>query len=149
MITGRTQAARVLLTGSTGFVGKVVLEELMRRREELNIERVYLLIRSRKNKSPRERFEQDVATSPCFSRLKTGWLQYCEPVAGDMKHEGLGIPPAEAQKLQTELTHILHCAASVDFGLPVADATEINITGALRVLAFGQECPQLERLVQV
>ena len=68
MITGITTGARVLLTGSTGFVGKVVLEELMRRREELNVERVYLLIRPRKHKSPRERFEQDVATSPCFSR---------------------------------------------------------------------------------
>ncbi len=149
MISGRSTDARVLLTGSTGFVGKVVLEELMRRREELGIERVYLLIRSRKHKSPRDRFEQDVAQSPCFSRLKAGWLELCEPIAGDMKHEGLGISPADTTRLQAELTHILHCAASVDFGLPIADATAINITGALRVLTFGQSCSGLERLVQV
>jgi thioester reductase-like protein/1-acyl-sn-glycerol-3-phosphate acyltransferase len=149
MITGITKGARVLLTGCTGFVGKVVLEELMRRREELKIERVYLLIRPRKHKSPRERFEQDVATSPCFSRLKGNWRELCEPIAGDMKHEGLGISPGDTQRLQDELTHVLHCAASVDFGLPIADATEINITGALRVLSFGQQCPKLERLIQV
>jgi uncharacterized protein YbjT (DUF2867 family) len=33
-------ARAVLLTGATGFVGKVVLYELLRRREELGIERV-------------------------------------------------------------------------------------------------------------
>lgn len=121
----------------------------MRRRDELGIERVYLLIRSRKQKSPKERFERDVATSPCFSKLKSGWRDLCEPIAGDMKHEGLGISPADTARLHSELTHILHCAASVDFGLPIADATEINITGALRVLTFAQSCSQLERLVQV
>ena len=149
MITGITSKSRVLLTGSTGFVGKVVLEELLRRRDELGVERIYLLIRPRKHKSPRERFEQDVATSPCFSRLKAGWRDLCEPIAGDMKHEGLGISAADTARLQSELTQILHCAASVDFGLPIADATEINITGALRVLTFAQSCPALRRLVQV
>ena len=149
MITGITSKSRVLLTGSTGFVGKVVLEELLRRRDELGVERIYLLIRPRKHKSPRERFEQDVATSPCFSRLKAGWRDLCEPIAGDMKHEALGISAADTARLQSELTHILHCAASVDFGLPIADATEINITGALRVLTFAQSCPVLRRLVQV
>ena len=35
----------VLLTGGTGFVGKVVLYELIRRRQELNIERITLIVR--------------------------------------------------------------------------------------------------------
>ena len=42
MITKRSSGAHILLTGCTGFVGKVVLEELMRRRDEIGIERVYL-----------------------------------------------------------------------------------------------------------
>jgi len=148
-MVSRSSRARVLLTGCTGFVGKVVLEELMRRREELGIERVYLLIRGRKGKSPRERFDKDVATSPCFSLLRAGWRDVCEPIAGDMTHDGLGLSPLDTARLQNELTHILHCAASVDFGLPIAEATRINITGALRILSFGQSCQLLARLVQV
>ena len=38
-------AAHVLLTGVTGFVGKVVLYDLLRRREELGIGRVSVLVR--------------------------------------------------------------------------------------------------------
>ena len=38
-------SVHVLLTGVTGFVGKVVLYELLRRREELGISRVSVLVR--------------------------------------------------------------------------------------------------------
>jgi fatty acyl-CoA reductase len=46
--TATSTGARVLLTGCTGVVGKVVLEELARRRVELGIEQVYVLIRPRR-----------------------------------------------------------------------------------------------------
>jgi 1-acyl-sn-glycerol-3-phosphate acyltransferase len=149
MLDETAKGARVLLTGGTGFVGKVVLEELSRRREELGIERVYVLIRPRKNKSPRERFDLDVATSPCFSRCEPGWQNLCHPIAGDMTEAGLGISSADATLLREEVTHVIHCAASVRFDLPIAEAAEINIAGALAVLAFSQSCSRLQRLVDV
>ncbi len=149
MKTDSSRGARVLLTGCTGFVGKVVLEELLRRREELCVERVYLLIRPRGRKSPEERFDRYVASSRCFSRLEPGWRRFCQPVAGDMLDEGLGIPQAEADRLRGDLTHIIHCAASVKFDLPIAEAALINITGALRVLDFAKKCSGLESLVDV
>src|SRR5688572_2962123 len=141
--------ARVLVTGCTGFVGKVVLEELMRRREELNVERVYLLIRPRRSKSPEERFDHSVAPSKCFSKLPPGWRQYCQPVAGDMLIDGLGLSATDTTALQDDLTHVIHCAASVRFDLPIVEASSINITGALRVLDFSAGCRNLQRLVDV
>jgi fatty acyl-CoA reductase len=141
--------ARVFVTGCTGFVGKVVLEELMRRREELDIERVYLLIRPRRLKTAEERFDHYVAPSKCFARLEPGWRKYCQPVAGDILHDGLGLTVQDLETLNGELTHIIHCAASVRFDLPVADAASINISGALRVLEFAKGCRTLERLVDV
>ena len=144
-----TRGARVLLTGCTGFVGKVVLEELMRRREELGVERVYLLIRPRRRKTADERFDHTVAPSKCFSRLEPGWRKQCQPVAGDMLHDGLGLSAEDARLLQAEVTHVIHCAASVRFDLPVAEASSINISGALRVLDFAKGCTELKRLVDV
>ena len=62
------KGAHILLTGSTGFVGKVVLEELLRRREELGIEKIHLLIRPRGRKSPEDRFTKSTH-SRVFSLL--------------------------------------------------------------------------------
>lgn len=149
MLTATSTGARVLLTGCTGFVGKVVLEELSRRREELGIEQVHVLIRPRRGKSPRDRFDHDVATSPCFSRSEPGWQKFCHPVAGDMAETGLGISGAGAARLRDEVTHVIHCAASIKFDLPIAEAAAINIAGALEVLTFAQSCPRLQRLVDI
>ena len=150
MVTATTPTrARVLLTGCTGFVGKVVLEELARRRVELGVERVYVLIRPRRSKSAQERFEQNVATSPCFSRSEPDWQSICVPVAGDVTDAGLGISSTEAARMRQDVTHDIHCAASVKFDLPIAEAAVINIAGALEVLEFAESCPRLERLVDV
>ena len=149
MSAAQARGARVLVTGCTGFVGKVVLEELMRRREELNIERVYLIIRPRRSKSPDERFDHSVAPSRCFSRLEPGWRKYCRPVGGDMLVDGLGMSAEDVALLSEDITHIIHCAASVRFDLPVAEAASINIAGALRILEFARGCGNLQRFVDV
>src|ERR1043165_110238 len=66
-----------------------------------------------------------------------------------MLDEGLGLSDSDTKKLQKELTHIIHCAASIRFDLPIAEAAEINITGALRILEFAKGCRNLSRLVDV
>ena len=43
----------VLLTGGTGFLGKVIVEKLLWTIDE--IENIYLMIRTRKGKNPNER----------------------------------------------------------------------------------------------
>ncbi len=62
MTTGRVY----LLTGVTGFLGKVLLEELLRQREEMGVEQVYVLIRRRGVLSAKERFWREVVPSECF-----------------------------------------------------------------------------------
>lgn len=81
MATGR----EFLLTGVTGFLGKVVLEELLRRREELGVERIHVLIRPRKRRQAAERFRREVVGSPCFSNLAPDWTRYVSVVQGDRK----------------------------------------------------------------
>ena len=143
-VTGR----HVLLTGATGFVGKVVLEELLRQRELLGIEAVHLLIRpGRKGQSPEQRFEDEVAASPCFSKLEPGWTQWIHVVPGDLTAPQCGVDPGTLAALGNEITHIIHCAASVEFDLPLAQAARSNITSALSVLKFARSCARLEMMV--
>lgn len=141
--------AHILVTGSTGFIGKVVLDELLRRRAELGIARIYLLIRPGKGDDAERRFRREIVGSPCFSQQPPDWPSLCEPLSGDITLDGLGLSPRGRYELQERVTHVIHCAASVEFDLPLAVAARINITGTLNVQSFAKRCVRLQSLVNV
>ena len=57
----------ILLTGSTGFVGKHVLEKILRSLG--NFKCVYVLVRPKKNTTIEERLEQEIFTSQIFDTI--------------------------------------------------------------------------------
>lgn len=138
----------VLLTGGTGFVGKVVLFELIRRREELGIERVTLLVREGGRGSASARLRR-LKRSRCFEDLPSDWAEGVETVGGDLVQPFCGIAEASREELAKSVTRIIHCAASIEFDLPVAEAAEANIGASLNVLAFGKTCVKLQQMVAV
>jgi hypothetical protein len=56
MMAGRI----VFITGGTGFMGKVLLEKILRTCS--NVDTIYLLIRNKKGKEPRQRVEEIFAS---------------------------------------------------------------------------------------
>jgi 1-acyl-sn-glycerol-3-phosphate acyltransferase len=138
-----------LLTGATGFLGKVVLHELLRRRETLGVERVRVLIRSNGSGSVEKRFDRDIAASPCFAALAPGWRDHVDVVACDLSLPNAGIASEHREILTGRVTHIINCAASIQFDLPLQDAASANISTALQVLELAKSCRQLESLVNV
>ncbi|WP_163780130.1 SDR family oxidoreductase [Myxococcus vastator] len=139
----------VFLTGVTGFVGKVVLEALLAQ----GVERVTVLVRESKDRQGRvqsaaERFAK-VARAECFSRLQAGWTERVAVVSGDLEQPACGLSPADADAVRQHVTHVVHCAASVEFDLPLAQATSANIRSALSVLELARACPQVVGMVDV
>lgn len=130
---GASRGAHIFVTGVTGFVGKVVLEELLRREEELGVATITVLVRAKKGQSPEARFEE-VAASRCFALLSPGWRKIVRVVAGELSQPGCGLHRNEMARLRREITHVIHCAASVEFDLPIADAASANITSSMNVL---------------
>ena len=63
-------------------------------------------------------------------------------VAGDVTEPGLGVPADDL----ADVTHVIHCAASVSFDLPLAEARRINVTGTQHVLDACRTMPLLKRL---
>ena len=143
-----SSARTFLLTGVTGFLGKVVLEELLRRREELEWERVHVLIRPRGGVGARERFAREVAGSRCFGGLPCDWTRDVSVLEGTLEEPGLGARPA-SEGLLDRVTHVIHAAASVNFDLPLAAAARANIGTSLNLLELARACPGLERMVCV
>ena len=141
-------AASVLLTGATGFLGKVVLEGLLRRRSDFGLDKVYVVVRKKGGKSPDARFDQ-IMRAKCFAGLEAAFKRHVVLITGSLAQERCGIEPADYERLSKQTTHIIHCAASVDFDLPLRDACESNITASLQVLELAKTCKRLQRMVSV
>ena len=58
----------LLVTGTTGFLGKVLLEKLLF--SQPTISKIYLLIRGKRGSKLDERFKKEILESPCFDRLR-------------------------------------------------------------------------------
>jgi thioester reductase-like protein len=139
----------VLLTGATGFVGKVVLEQLLRRSAELGVARVLLVIRAGDREQAQARLRSELVRSGCFGGLAPGWETRVEALAGDLARPQLGLDAEARERVVAQATHVVHCAASIEFDLPLADATAVNATGALHALELARACRRLESYVGV
>jgi alcohol-forming fatty acyl-CoA reductase len=129
---------RILITGATGFLGKVVLEKLIRTVPD--IEGIYLLMRGNRHyREVRERFEQEIAGSSIFDTLrntKGEWFDaFCKNkvhcVAGEATEPRFGLSRTAFMTLAGELDGIINSAASVNFREELDKALSIN-TNSLR-----------------
>ncbi|CAN8097340.1 unnamed protein product [Discula destructiva] len=139
----------ILLTGVTGFLGKVVLEERIRRRNDGSIryDRLIVLIRASRGKSPTERFHDKVVKSQCFSELPQKWHGGVEVVSGDLMEACCGLEPGILNALTESITHILHCAGCVDFESPFNVLLAENVTGSVNILELARKSPHLRQLI--
>ena len=57
----------IFLTGTTGFVGKVVLEKIIRSLPDFK--KLFVMVRAKKNMTVGERFEKSIFSSEIFDPL--------------------------------------------------------------------------------
>jgi fatty acyl-CoA reductase len=116
----------VLVTGCTGYVGKVVLEKLMRSCPE--IKHIYVMVRPKKGVSLLKRldeifkyeiFEPYFIANPA---MRKGWKTKISPFGGDLLMTGLGMNKEDAEILNKQVNIVINCAASVSFFDPILDA---------------------------
>src|SRR2546422_6234322 len=72
----------LLITGSTGFIGKVTTAMLLDRCS--GVGRVYVLVRPRPGRQPAERFFDTVHGSPAFAALRE---KHCENLADFLREK--------------------------------------------------------------
>lgn len=139
----------ILLTGVTGFLGKVVLEELVRRKTEgsIHFDRLFVLIRSQRGQTPSERFKAKIVSSPCFSKLPAEWYRNVEVVSGDLMETSCGINSESWDLLLHNVTHIIHCAGCVAFESSLDVLLAENVTASLNILNLAKACVNLQRLI--
>ncbi len=131
--TRLSEASSVLVTGTTGFFGAFLLDELLRTTGPDT--RFYCLVRNRTS-------GQDRPTNRVLETLKYYGLDSQShadrivPVAGDLTQPHMGLEKDEYQLLAEKIDLIFHCAASVNYMYPYATAKPHTVGGTLEVIKF-------------
>ena len=128
---------RVLLTGATGFVAKVVLEKLIR--ELPGLGGISLLLRgSEAHAGAEQRFRAEVLSSSVFDRLRSTEPQRLADalarlrfVTGDIAAPQLGLSRLAFEDLAQGVDVIINVAASVDFREELDRALDVNALALL------------------
>ncbi|KAI4498876.1 hypothetical protein M0802_006051 [Mischocyttarus mexicanus] len=140
---------KILITGGTGFLGKVLIEKLLRSCPRIAY--IYLLIRSKKEKDAQSRIEE-LFEDRVFDRMKKEVPKYRDKVVavcGDCGVEELGLSTKDRKMLENEVTIVFHVAATVRFNEKLKLATAINVRSTNDLLEMCKSMPKLKALVHV
>ncbi|KAG5888824.1 hypothetical protein JTB14_016024 [Gonioctena quinquepunctata] len=133
----------VFITGGSGFIGKAFIEKLLRVTE---VKKIYVLIRSKKGKSPSERLNE-IFNNVLFKLLletKPDARKKCQHIDGDVSLTGLGIAKDDREMLKTEVDFIVHSAATTRFDESIRQSIIINTRGTKYALDLAEECEHLK-----
>ncbi|XP_066944625.1 putative fatty acyl-CoA reductase CG5065 isoform X1 [Macrobrachium rosenbergii] len=158
----------VFITGGTGFMGKVLVEKLLR---SCPVRRIYLLMRPKRGVDVEQRlddmfnykgpFEPSLSSSlsgasnqrtTLFDRIKQTQpevLQKVFAVKGDITMEGLGLTDEDEARLSEEVQILFHAAATINFTEPMRVAVNMNMLGTKRVVSLAKKMTNLQALVHV
>ncbi|KAK7862551.1 hypothetical protein R5R35_000002 [Gryllus longicercus] len=139
----------VLLTGGSGFVGRVLLEKLLFYCPD--IDTVYVLLRPRKGLSVQERLHK-LLDVPLFDRVRAQRpeaLGRLQAVEGDSAQPGLALAEADARVLAERVSVVFHLAASVRFDDPLITAVRTNACATRDLLELATRMTKLKAFVHV
>lgn len=137
---------QVLLTGSTGFLGKVMFLFLLKEVDSIN--NIYLIIRPKKGLSAFSRFKNEIVESSAFynafkheaaeslNRLISKKVRIIE---GDVSTPLFGLSQKQYDLLLSDVDLVINSAGVVDFNPPVDLCYKSNTLGALNLAEFTRD----------
>jgi thioester reductase-like protein len=133
------RAGSVLVTGATGFLGRVAIARIL---EETDWDVVALV------RAP----DQEQADAKLVAALGSiygageGALARVRAVRADIAHDELIVSAEDRRRILTEVQAVLHCAAVIAFNLPPETFEAVNHQGTRRVLELACEIAEQGRL---
>ena len=117
-IKDKTNSKDIFLTGSTGFLGSYLLDQLLKQTDA----NIYCLVRSQ--------------TSRSITDSRVFYLQ------GDLSLLHLGLDDHQYSTLVSNIRSIYHCGAMVNFIKPYSELRSVNVLGTIEIikLAYRANC---------
>ncbi|XP_044500194.1 fatty acyl-CoA reductase 2, chloroplastic-like [Mangifera indica] len=138
-----------LVTGATGFLGKAIIEKLLRAAP--NVSQIYLLIKAENEEAALERIKTEIIDSNLFDLVRymhgksyqDFMLSKVVPIPGNIGESNLGMNPDLMMEIAKEVDVIINSAANTTFDERFDVAVSINTRGPSRVLDFAKKCKKL------
>ncbi|XP_053417503.1 fatty acyl-CoA reductase 1 isoform X1 [Nycticebus coucang] len=143
------EGKNVLLTGATGFLGKVLLEKLLRSCPKVNS--VYVLVRQKAGQTPQERVEE-VLSGKLFDRLRDENPDFREKIIAinsELTQPKLALSEEDKEVIIDSVNIIFHCAATVRFNENLRDAVQLNVIATRQLILLAQQMKNLEVFMHV
>jgi len=124
-----------LLSGATGFIGSMLLRNLLLHRKALSLEGgVILLVRSKRGVSSHERVKRILSESMFDFLSATDKESLVHVIEGDVSLPNCGMESSQISSIHgMNVSHVFHCAAAVSFSQPLEEAALSNITSSLQM----------------
>ncbi|KAM3609502.1 uncharacterized protein V6R79_015928 [Siganus canaliculatus] len=139
----------VLITGATGFMGKVLLEKLLRSCPDVTS--VYVMVRSKAGQTPQARIA-DMINCKLFERLQDeqpGFAEKIVAVNSDLTQLELGLSKQDQSVLTENINIVFHCAATIRFNEPLKDAVQLNVLATQKLLGLAHKMKKLQVFIHV
>lgn len=136
----------IFITGSTGFIGKVLLEKILR--QFPSVGKIYVLIRSKQSESCHERLAKMLSTSLLFKSHQDN-IDLIKAIDGDITAKDLGLSEGDRQRLIEEVDVVFHSAASIQFTGELGKFIKQNIQGTDSVMRLCQDMKHVQSIVHV
>ncbi|XP_075158169.1 fatty acyl-CoA reductase wat-like [Haematobia irritans] len=138
----------IFITGGSGFIGKVLIEKILRSLPSVG--NIYILLRSKNTTNVQQRLE-DILSIPLFRRVRSERPESFKKlvaIAGDCQELGLGISPFDLDKIRN-VSIIFHVAATVRFDEDFKTSLLLNTRGTREMVKLAETLPNLKMLMHV
>ncbi|KAK4481747.1 hypothetical protein RD792_012657 [Penstemon davidsonii] len=143
------------ITGATGFLGKVLIEKMLRTAPDVH--KIFVLIKAKDQEAAEERLKNEVINAELFRRLKQihgnsyqdFMLSKLIPVVGNVSESNLGLNEKATELIAKEVDIIINSAANTTFDERYDIALDINTSGPKRLMGFAKQCQKLKLFLQI
>ncbi|XP_066397017.1 alcohol-forming fatty acyl-CoA reductase-like isoform X2 [Miscanthus floridulus] len=146
----------ILITGSTGFLGKILVEKILR--VQPDAKKMYLLVRGTDAAlSAKQRVQEEVIGTELFGKLREkhgdGFQQFMQEkivaLAGDITYDNLGLEAPTLEALAKDIDIIVNIAATTNFYERYDVSLDVNVMGVKHLCQFAQQCANLKMFMHV
>lgn len=130
----------VFVTGATGFIGKCLVEKLLR---SCDVSAVYIIIRNKRDLNFEQR-KNDYLQHVVFSNLSSNTINKMKIIPGDLLAPNLGMSNENRKQIAENVSIIFHAGADVRFDRPISDTYLSNVAGTRKLLDFAATFRHLE-----